>query len=97
MGYPQQVTVFPQKISAAVTQTSVFDTLLWNIYINNMLNLLPNAHAYADDVTLSLNFLPGVQQMVTARLNITLRRLKHWRCIWQVNFVPQKIKNLVQV
>ena len=49
----------PQKIEAGVPQGSVLGSLLWNIYINYLLNLVPCARAYADDVTLSLSFSLG--------------------------------------
>ncbi|XP_069974192.1 uncharacterized protein [Penaeus vannamei] len=36
-------------ISASVPQGSVFGPLLWNVYFNNILHLIPETHAYADD------------------------------------------------
>ena len=85
----------PVKIGAGVPQGSVLGPLLWNVYVNDMLNLVPSARAYADDVTISLPFSPGEEQVVTARLNTTLRRLEDWGRRWQVTFAPQKTQLLV--
>lgn len=62
----------PTKIGARVPQGSVLGPLLWNVYVNDMLNLVPSVRAYANDVTLSLSS-PGEEQEVTARLSTTLR------------------------
>ena len=85
----------PQKIEAGVPQGSVLGPLLWNIYINDLLNLVPCARAYADDITLSLSFAPGKERNATTRLNAFLRRLEDWGHRWQVSFAPQKTQLLV--
>ena len=36
-------------IEASVPQGSVLGPLLWNVYLNDILQLIPQAHAYADD------------------------------------------------
>ena len=69
--------------------------LLWNIYINDLFNLVSCARAYADDVTLSLSFAPGEERTATTRLNAFLRRLEDWGHKWQVSFAPKKIQLLV--
>ena len=63
----------PQRIAAGVPQGSVVGPLLWNIYLNDLLNLVPTAKAYADDITVSPAFSPGEEAATTSRLNATLR------------------------
>ena len=85
----------PQRIQAGVPQGSVLGPLLWNIYINDLLDLVPSARAYADDVTVSVSYAPGEEHAVTSRLNTTLRRLEDWGHRWQVSFAPQKTQLMV--
>ena len=44
----------PQHITEDVPQKSCRGSLLWNIYINDLLHLIPSSGACADDLTLSL-------------------------------------------
>lgn len=47
--------------------------LLWNIYIKDLLNLVPSDRTYADNITVSMAFTPGEEASMTSRLNATLR------------------------
>lgn len=61
----------------------------WNIYINDLLNLIPSARANA----VSKAFTPGEEASTTSRL--ILRRIKGWGRRCQVGLAPQKTKLLV--
>lgn len=40
------------SVEASVPQVSVLGPILWNIYMNDLLQLLPTTSAYADDCSL---------------------------------------------
>ena len=82
-------------IGAGVPQGSVLGPLLWNIYINDLLNLLPCAMAFADDITLTIGFSHGEEDTVTSSLNAILERIQAWGRRWQVSFAPHKTQLLV--
>ena len=85
----------PQTVAAGVPQGSVLGPLLWNIYINDLLNLVPSAMAYADDITVSLPFASGEEEATSSRLNSLLGRIEDWGRRWQVSFAPHKTQLLV--
>lgn len=85
----------PYKIEAGVPQGSVLEPFVWNIFINDLLNLVHSARAFADDVTVSLPFTPREEAAVTSRLNAILRRIEDWGCRWQVSFAPHKTQLLL--
>lgn len=85
----------PYKIGAGVPQGSVVGPLLWNIYINDLLNLIPSARAYADDITVSISLVPGEEAYTTSRLNSILRSLEAWGQRWQVTLAPHKTQLLL--
>lgn len=64
-------------IRAGVPQGSCLGPLLWNIYINELLNLIPSTQAYADDITLTHSYDPE-KARTTAELNYTLSRIVAW-------------------
>ena len=85
----------PHDIRAGVPQGSVLGPLLWNLYINDLLHLIPSARAYADDVTVSVSYHPGEEASTVTRLNASLRLLERWGHSWQVTFAPHKTQLLV--
>ena len=67
-----------QPIRAGVPQGSCLGPLLWNVYINDLLHLIPRTRAYADDVTLTQSYEPEEESAVTAQLNHNLGRIVAW-------------------
>lgn len=81
-------------IRAGVPQGSCLGPLLWNIYINELLHLIPSAQAYADDITLTHSYGPEEEARTTAELNYTLSRIVAWGNKWQVKFATHKTQLL---
>ena len=79
-----------QPIRAGVPQGSCLGPLLWNIYINDLLHLVPSAKAYADDITLTQCYNTGEESATVAQLNNNLSRIVAWGNRWQVKFAPHK-------
>ena len=67
-----------QPIRAGVPHGSCLGPLLWNIYINDLLHLIPRTKAYADDVTLTESSEPQEGIVITAQLNYNLSRIVAW-------------------
>ena len=83
-----------QPIRAGVPQGSCLGPLLWNLYINDLLHLIPNTRAYADDITLSLCYGPEEESATASLLNATLSRIAAWGKKWQVRFAAHKTQLL---
>ena len=85
----------PLPVEASVPQGSVLGPILWNIYINDLLQLLPTISAYADDCTLSRSYCRQDSQRVTDEINQQLHLIKEWGARWQVDFAPEKTQAMV--
>lgn len=70
-------------------------TFLWNVYTNDLLSLVPEAKAFADDIMLS-DIFGGGEEATTAvsKINITLRRVAASGHDWQVRPVTHSAKLL---
>ena len=82
-------------IEASVPQGSVLGPLLWNVFLNDILQLIPQAHAYADDVTLSFTCDGRNREETTQLINSTLDLITAWSNKWQVTFAPEKTQAML--
>ena len=89
------VTSCEYPILAGVPQGSVLGPLMWLIYCNDCLNILPEADAFADDVTLSATCEPKDLQAAVKQFNMRLKLLHMWGNMWQVNFATKKTQFLI--
>lgn len=77
-------------VRSGVPQGSCLGPLLWNIYINDLLHLIPSVRDYADDLTLAQSYSPGEETDTADHMNVTLNRIVSWGSKWQVKFAPNK-------
>ncbi|KAG0715070.1 RNA-directed DNA polymerase from mobile element jockey [Chionoecetes opilio] len=84
-----------QPIHASVPQGSVLGPLLWNVYFNDILQLIPEAQAYADDCTLAFPCDRRDWQDTVCRINLALDNIVTWSIRWQVSLVPDKTQALL--
>ena len=82
-------------IEAGVPQGSVLGPLLWLVYINDCLNIFPEADAFADDTTLSTSCKPKALQATIIHFNQRLVLLHQWGEMWQVRFAGEKTQFLI--
>ena len=82
-------------INASVPQGSVLGPLLWNIYFNDILQLVPEAQAYADDCTLAFSCDRHDWQETTHRINQALENIAAWSSRWQVTLAPDKTQAML--
>ena len=67
-----------RSIMASVPQGSVLGPLLWNVYFNDLLQLIPEASAYADDCTVSFNSSKYPNTSLQETVNHTLNIMVQW-------------------
>ncbi|XP_045133977.1 uncharacterized protein LOC123517690 [Portunus trituberculatus] len=77
-------------VKAGVPQGSCLGPLLWNIYINDLLHLIPSVRAYADDLTLAQSFSSAEDTATADHMNVTRNSIVSWDSKWQVKFAPNK-------
>lgn len=82
-------------VEASVPQGSVLGPILWNIYLNDLLQSTPSARAYADDCTLSWTYEREEAEEVVQSANALLSDVMAWGDRWQVKFAPDKTQAMV--
>jgi len=82
-------------VGASVPQGSVIGPLLWNVYFNDILQLIPNAHAYADDCTLSFTSNHLNRKDSVHHINNIMALIIAWSKKWQVTFAPEKTQAML--
>lgn len=82
-------------INASVSQGRVLGPLLWNVYFNDILQLIPEAQAYADDCTLAFTSDRQDWQGTVCRINMALDKIVAWSGCWQVTLAPDKTQAMV--
>ena len=85
--------MFP--IEASVPQGSVIGPLLWNVYFNDLLHLVPEAEAFADDCTLSFTCDDTNRVETIIRINETLKKILIWASRWKITLAPDKTQILL--
>ena len=82
-------------VEASVPQGSVLGPVLWNIYVDDLLQQLPAVSAYADDCTLSCSYPRHDSVRAADEVNQQLSVIQEWGTRWQVNFAPEKTQAMV--
>ena len=83
------------EIKASVPQGSVLGPLFWNIYFDDILHLIPEACAFADDCTLNFVCKNDDHHYTIRHINETLRSIVSWGKKWQVTLAPEKTQLMV--
>ena len=89
------ITSEEYAIGASVPQGSVLGPLLWNIYFNDLLDLIPEAHAYADDCTMSFQLNRGETKEKESIIRDRLKLIEAWGNLWQVTFAPEMSQMMI--
>ena len=82
-------------VEASVPQGSVLGPVLWNVYVDDLLQQLPSVSAYADDCTLSITYPRQDSGRAADAINQQLKVIQEWGERWQVNFAPEKTQVMV--
>ena len=77
-------------ICAGVPQGSVLGPILWNVFFNDLLQLIPEAQAYADDCTLTFPCDSTDHRATVALINQALDTIAAWGRRWQVDLAQDK-------
>ena len=78
------------KIEASVPQGSVLGPLFWNIFFDDILHLVPEAQAFADDCTLSFECKDKNHSQTIYHINESLKTIISWSSKWQVTLAAEK-------
>ena len=89
------VTSKPRTIQAGIPQGSVLGPLLWLIMSNDALQMLPEADAFVDDVTMSKTYHPHHEAEAIKQMEGRLDLLQKWGKLWQVDFAAHKTQFMV--
>ena len=78
------------QIEASVPQGSVIGPMLWNVFFNDLLQMIPQSFAYADDCTLTFKCTDENRCETIELINDTLNLITIWGNLWQVELAPEK-------
>ena len=82
-------------VGASVLQGSMLGSVLWNLYIDELLRTLLAVSAYADDCTLSRSYSRQDSQRAVADVNQQLQAIKRLGECCQVSYASEKTQAMV--